>query len=184
MVAGVALAACARPLPPPPPPVSFPPIPPPIISPFGDWQGTAGSPRRWQHYGIDIRVPVGTLVLAAADGTVLRVNEGPISGKMIVLAHSADLATSYNHLSVIAVKEGQRLRRGEAIGRSGMTGNASTPHLHFGVCRRPQGRCGNRISQGWDDPVKYWVGGGTPCYTSEGSYPAPPLRLTYPVPCQ
>jgi len=168
---GILLPACARPLP----------VPPPVISGYGDWTGGTGLRRSWQHYGIDIRAPVGTPVLAAADGTVLRVTEGPISGKMIVLAHSEDLATSYHHLSVIEVQEKQEVKRGEPIGLSGMTGNASTPHLHLGVCHRKGGRCGNRLDQGWDDPTRYWVE-GNPCFQNGETFPL--LRLTYPVPCQ
>lgn len=169
LLLGGSLAACTRP------------IPPPIISAYGDWTGGTGRPRPWQHYGIDIRVPVGTPVLAAADGTVLRVAEGPISGKMIILTHSEDLATSYHHLSAVSVREGQQVRRGEPIGRSGMTGNATTPHLHFGVCRAPGGRCGSRIDRGWDDPARYWIK-GNPCFQNGERFPE--LRLTYPVPCQ
>ena len=168
---GILLPACARPLP----------VPPPVISGYGDWTGGTGLRRSWQHYGIDIRAPVGTPVLAAADGTVLRVTEGPISGKMIILAHSEDLATSYHHLSEISTQEGEWIQRGTAIGRSGMTGNATTPHLHFGVCRVRGGRCGNRLDQGWDDPARYWVPGDR-CFQSGEVFP--PMRLTYPLPCQ
>lgn len=167
---GLALAGCARSLT----------VPPPIISGYGAWTGGTGLRRSWQHYGIDIRVPVGTPVLAAADGTVLRVAEGPISGKMIVIAHNESLATSYHHLSRVEVEERQPVERGKVIGRSGMTGNATTPHLHFGVCRRPGARCGNRIDQGWDDPLQYWAEGNF-CFQQGGVHP--PSRFTYPVPC-
>jgi murein DD-endopeptidase MepM/ murein hydrolase activator NlpD len=156
-------------------------LPPPVISAYGDWIGGTGGFRAWQHYGIDIRVPAGTPVLAAADGAVLRVAEGPISGKMIILSHADDLATSYYHLSFVGVAEGQRVQRGETIGQSGRSGNASTPHLHFGVCRARGGRCGNRIQHGWDDPTRHWVD-GNPCFQNGELFR--PDRLTYPVPCQ
>ncbi len=147
-----------------------------IISGFGDWRGSRAS----QHYGIDIRVRPGTPVLAAADGTVIRIGAERSSGKLVVVAHADDLATVYFHLSAIAVGERQTVRRGETLGRSGMTGNATTPHLHFGVCRRPAGRCGNRIGAGWDNPRAYWVE-GDPCFRAGRPYPG--TRLTFPVPC-
>ncbi len=167
-------------------PVALPPSPslvaPPIISAFGDWTGDGGQSRGWQHYGVDIRVAVGTPVLAADDGTVLRVGDHANAGKLVVIAHADDLSTVYWHLSEIEVAAGQVLRRGDRLGRSGKTGNATTPHLHFGVCRRPAGRCGNRIDAGWDDPMSHWTG-GTSCFVAGRVYAVAPVRLTYPVPC-
>jgi murein DD-endopeptidase MepM/ murein hydrolase activator NlpD len=125
-------------------------------------------------------VAVGTPVLAAADGTVLRVGSGPLEGKLVIVGHTDNLSTVYYHLSQIGVTPGQALRRGDVIGRSGSTGNATTPHLHFGVCRREDGQCGNRIEAGWADPAAYWSE-GTRCFVADRV--AAPLRLTYPVPC-
>jgi murein DD-endopeptidase MepM/ murein hydrolase activator NlpD len=80
------------------------------------------------------------------------------------------------------VAVGQAVRRGEPIGRAGMTGNATTPHLHFAVCRRPGGRCGGRgTNGGWDDPAGYWIE-GNPCFDTGRAY-GPPARFTYPLPC-
>lgn len=111
---------------------------------------------------------------------MIRIGAERSSGKLVVVAHADDLATVYFHLSAIDVGERQTVRRGETLGRSGMTGNATTPHLHFGVCRRPAGRCGNRIGAGWDNPRAYWVE-GDPCFRAGHPYPA--TRLTFPVPC-
>jgi len=178
----LALTGCAveRPAPPPAIPAL---LPPPILSGFGDWHGAGGTPRPWQHHGIDIRVPVGTPVLAAADGTVSRVARGMNTGRMIVVLHADDFATTYLHLSQVGVRAGQIVRRGALLGRSGITGNATTPHLHFGVCRRPGGVCGARIDEGWDDPGRHWID-GNPCLAAGREYPASPLRLTYPVHCR
>lgn len=159
--------------------------PPPIYSPFGSWYG-AGGKRRWRHYGVDIAVPTGTPVLAAAEGRVVRVSDGPISGLKVVLLHrdGADpLATTYHHLSRIDVKPGDAVARGARVGLSGMTGHASVPHLHFGVCRRPGGRCGDRIEKGWADPVPYLLGPEEVCFRPDRRYGEEPLGLTYPVPC-
>jgi murein DD-endopeptidase MepM/ murein hydrolase activator NlpD len=177
------MAACAveRPVPaalPPPHDLGL----PPIISGFGEWVGTTGRTRRWQHYGIDLRAAVGTAVLAAAAGTVARTGTHPNAGQLVVVAHNDDLATVYWHLSEVAVRPGQAVGRGEVLGRSGMTGNATTPHLHFGVCRRPLGQCGSHIDAGWDDPASHWVE-GRPCFAADRAYEAAPPRLTYPLPC-
>lgn len=164
----VALAGCAvdrpAPLPSPSPPLA-------ILTAFG--------PR---HAGIDIRAAVGTPVLAAANGEVRLVGERPQAGRMMVLAHADELATVYMHLSEVAVRVGQLVRRGEAIGRAGMTGNATTPHLHFGVCRRLGGRCGAGTRAGWDDPSVYWIEGNA-CFEAGRPYPVVPLRFTFPLPC-
>jgi murein DD-endopeptidase MepM/ murein hydrolase activator NlpD len=161
----VGLAGCAV-APPSPPPLPF-----PVLTAYG--------PR---HLGIDLRAPVGTPVLAAADGTVLVAAERSRAGRMIVLAHAGDVASVYMHLSEIAVAVGQPVRRGEPIGRTGMTGNATTPHLHFAVCRRPGGRCGGGTDNGWDDPASYWIE-GNPCFEPARAYAGQPVRLTYPLPC-
>ena len=161
-------------------------LPPPIISRFGDWGGHGGGPRLWQHFGIDIRAAVGTPVLAAADGVVVRIGEQALAGRLIVVSHAGDLSTVYYHLSRIGVVEGQTVRRGAVIGKAGVSGNATAPHLHFGVCRREGGNCGERITAGWDDPMKYWVAAtpsGTPCFVSNLALEPLPVRLTYPVTC-
>jgi murein DD-endopeptidase MepM/ murein hydrolase activator NlpD len=166
-----------------PAPSSLPPgasLLPPVISGFGDSRGAGGPTGPWQHNGIDIRAPVGTPVLAAADGEVLRIGEGRAAGRMVVVGHGGGPATVYMHLSEIGVRPGQPVRRGEPVGRSGMTGNATTPHLHFGVCGRADGHCGPGIESGWDDPAHHWVE-GNPCYEPGHAYP--PGRFTYPLPC-
>jgi len=168
-----------RPVAAPPPAGAF---VPPITSGFGDWHGGDGRPRRWQHAGIDIRVPAGTPVLAAAGGTVLRTGRESRAGKLVVLGHADDFATVYFHLAEIDVATGQSVRRGQVIGRAGITGNATTPHLHFGVCRRRDTLCGERMDTGWKDPAAYWVN-GSPCLGGRRAIPPRPIRLTYPVPC-
>lgn len=135
-----------------------------------------------RHSGIDFRAATGTPVLAAAHGEVRLVMERPQAGRMVVVAHADELATAYMHLATVAVQVGQHVHRGEAIGRAGMTGNATTPHLHFGVCRRPGGRCGVGPGAGWDDPSGYWIEGNS-CFETGRPYPVAPLRFTLPLPC-
>jgi murein DD-endopeptidase MepM/ murein hydrolase activator NlpD len=78
-------------------------------------------------------------VAAAAPGTVMYANwldpncHSCLSGQTIEINHGNGLLTFYGHLSRIDVVNGQRVRRGQVIGLSGMTGTATGPHLHFGV---------------------------------------------------
>jgi murein DD-endopeptidase MepM/ murein hydrolase activator NlpD len=158
-------------------------VPPPILSRFGEWRGEGGADRPTRHAGIDIRAATGTPVLAGADGVVLRTGSQVFAGRLIVVAHDVDLATAYYHLSAVAVVAGQAVRRGEVIGRVGTSGNATAPHLHFGVCRREGGLCSERIDGGWEDPTRLWIA-PNPCFVSGQSYPPQDRRLTFPVPCQ
>ncbi len=87
------------------------------------------------HNGVDYGVPIGTAVVAAADGTILAVgNNGRVQyGRYIVIKHESGLATLYSHLSRQVVENGQPIKRGQVIGYSGKTGYAFGAHLHFGV---------------------------------------------------
>jgi murein DD-endopeptidase MepM/ murein hydrolase activator NlpD len=176
----------ARPalVPPPaePPPAAVAVVPPPIISRFGEWRGEGGAATPTRHAGIDIRATTGTPVLAAADGVVLRTGFQAYAGRLVVIEHDVDLATAYYHLSAIDVIGGQVVRRGEPIGRVGSTGNATAPHLHFGVCRRENGACGDRIDGGWEDPTRHWIA-ANPCFVAGQGYAPQGRRLTYPLPC-
>src|SRR5262249_35627648 len=137
-------------------------LPPPIISRFGEERGEGGAAKPTRHAGIDIRATMGTPVLAAADGVVLRAGSQVYAGRLIMIEHDIGLTTASCRLSAIGVVGGQTVRRGEVIGRVGMTGNATAPHLHFGVCRREGGLCGEGIEAGWEDPTRDWIA-ANPC---------------------
>ena len=82
--------------------------------------------------GVDIAVPVGEAVHAAADGTVIYASDEIASyGKMIVIRHAGDYVTTYAHLSDMAVAKGVAVKRGQIIGKTGETGDARRPELHF-----------------------------------------------------
>jgi len=88
------------------------------------------------HEGIDIFAPKGTPVVASLDGTVTRVDETPIGGKVVWLRPDDwNISLYYAHLDEQLVQSGKRAKRGDTLGRVGNTGNAKTtpPHLHFGI---------------------------------------------------
>ncbi len=85
------------------------------------------------HSGIDLSVPYGTPVHAAADGVVgfAAVMNG--YGQVIDLDHGNGLVTRYGHLSGFAITPGQHVHRGQVIGYVGATGRVTSPHLHYEV---------------------------------------------------
>lgn len=88
---------------------------------------------RVRHNGLDIAGPVGTPVVAPADGTVIYATYDGGYGNVIVLDHGSGIKTRYAHLSAIKVRTGQRVTRGEQIGALGNTGRSTGPHLHYEV---------------------------------------------------
>ena len=102
------------------------PVSGPITSPFG-W--------RWgrMHQGIDIGVPMGTPIKAAAAGTIIYCGWESGYGNLTVIDHGGNLATAYGHQSSIAVTCGEHVAQGQVIGYVGCTGHCTGPHLHFEV---------------------------------------------------
>jgi murein DD-endopeptidase MepM/ murein hydrolase activator NlpD len=83
------------------------------------------------HTGVDFAAPVGTDVLAVADGIVAKANWGSAYGTQIVQALSDGTYVIYAHLSKSLVKPGDKVKKGQHIGESGNTGNSTGAHLHF-----------------------------------------------------
>lgn len=88
------------------------------------------------HEGIDLRAPVGTRVRAVQKGRVVYAGTVSGYGKLVVIRHEGELFSVYAHNSKILVKEGQSVKKGQLITRSGKTGRATGPHLHFEVRHR------------------------------------------------
>ena len=87
------------------------------------------------HRGLDFRASYGTPILAAADGRVSGAGWAGGYGRQVRLAHANGLATSYSHMSRIAVSRGATVRRGQVIGYVGSTGLSTGPHLHYEMYR-------------------------------------------------
>lgn len=83
------------------------------------------------HTGIDLAVPVGTGLLAAAAGRVVYAGEDSVNGKFLKLDHGFGLTSAYCHASELLVKKGAEVEQGATIAKSGESGRATGPHLHF-----------------------------------------------------
>lgn len=83
------------------------------------------------HYGSDFGMPVGTPVVAPADGVVVKATFTRSTGYYIVLRHRGAYSTVYMHLSKLGVRQGQSVKMGTVIARSGNTGLSTGPHLHY-----------------------------------------------------
>ena len=90
------------------------------------------------HPGIDVSAPIGTKVLAPADGIVISTAERGGYGNALVLNHQYGVVTRYGHLSSYNVRPGQRVKRGDVIAFVGSTGRSTAPHLHYEVWVRDQ----------------------------------------------
>jgi murein DD-endopeptidase MepM/ murein hydrolase activator NlpD len=102
------------------------PVSGPVTSPFG---------MRWgrMHTGIDIGVPYGTPIRAAASGQVIYAGWMDGYGNLVFIDHGRGISTGYAHQSSIAVSNGQAVTQGQVVGYVGCTGHCFGPHLHFEV---------------------------------------------------
>ena len=112
----------------------------PSISPtkglMGSGYGHRSDPftgKREFHPGLDIVANAGTPVWATADGVVTRAGRLGSYGKAVVLSHGNGFQTRFAHLSSVNVKPGQKIRRGDLLGKVGATGRALGFHLHYEV---------------------------------------------------
>lgn len=125
-----------------------------ISSSYGEDRGTH------LHSGIDLAIPTGTTVAAAKKGTVSFAGWGNGYGYRVVIDHEDGTQTTYNHLSDIGVKEGDKVNAGTSIALSGNTGNSTGPHLHFEV--KKDGR--------YVDPTLYFDFENGTTVTGDGQY--------------
>jgi murein DD-endopeptidase MepM/ murein hydrolase activator NlpD len=151
----------------------------------------SGSKKKWdEHYGTDFHAPVGTPVLAVADGVVINSFWEPAYGNRVEIRHAKDAngyaaKTRYVHLKTRLVEKGDVLKRGDQLGELGTTGFLSSgfPHLHMEVVYGPRDSLvvyGKDANLFWLDGV-----GKITCYTPElRDVKTEYFRMTYPVPCR
>lgn len=151
---------------------------PRIHTGFGNWLGAEGYPLLSPHRGIDVAGSVGADVLAAADGrvTVARDNRD-LCGLIVVIDHDPGLyRTVYCHFSVIAVRVGDHVKRGQRIGAIGTSGQRAFPgfeHVHLELQR-------GHNAKDIEDPLPRMLG----CFDEARQYSMGDLVLTYPVKCR
>jgi murein DD-endopeptidase MepM/ murein hydrolase activator NlpD len=88
---------------------------------------------RRHHDGIDIAAPRGTPIYAARDGVVTFSGWKGGYGRVVFLDHGAGVVTVYGHASTLAVREGERVKKGQLIAAVGCTGSCTGSHVHFEV---------------------------------------------------
>ena len=85
------------------------------------------------HTGVDVAADYGAPVHATADGVVLDAGQHSGYGRVVIVDHGFGLTTWYAHLSSYAVISGTRVKRGEVIGYTGISGRSTGPHVHYEV---------------------------------------------------
>ncbi|MHC3450757.1 peptidoglycan DD-metalloendopeptidase family protein [Streptomyces prasinus] len=123
----------------------------PVNAPYGTKFGVAG--RMWssgRHTGLDIPAATGTKIVAVDNGTVSAARSGGPYGNHLTISHGGGLASLYAHMSAMAAKAGEGVKRGQRIGSVGATGNVTGPHLHLEA----------RLNGKSVDPMPYLSGGG------------------------
>jgi murein DD-endopeptidase MepM/ murein hydrolase activator NlpD len=85
------------------------------------------------HTGVDVGADYGAPVHVTADGMVLDAGQHSGYGRVVIVDHGFGLTTWYAHLSSYAVIAGTRVKRGEVIGYTGISGRSTGPHVHYEV---------------------------------------------------
>jgi murein DD-endopeptidase MepM/ murein hydrolase activator NlpD len=106
---------------------------------------SVGPDKEGYHPGIDIAVPRGTPIRAAAAGYVLEAGWDDMYGYYVMIDHGYGIKTLYAHNERISVAKGERIGRGQTIGYTGNTGKSTAPHLHFEVIQ----------NNNYEDPLNY-----------------------------
>jgi murein DD-endopeptidase MepM/ murein hydrolase activator NlpD len=101
-------------------------------STFGAWRTLNGGYRS-RHLGVDYAARKGAAVKAIQDGEVTVVRDGFLTGGTVVVMHGAGIASTYFHLDDIKVAVGDSIKRGTVLGKVGMTGRTTGPHIHVGI---------------------------------------------------
>lgn len=173
---------------------------PVIISDYHSNVGANGLRRKGMHNGVDIFHEIGTPIIAAADGRVVKAKNDQCWGPTVLIHHgrSAEgkpIYALYGHMRNIKVTPGERVKRGQQIAEMGediRTGcGAGFHHLHFQISHSPY-----KIPFGWGwanfvndgdtapNPHKFWANGPgkITCFDKDVRYKS--SSLTYPLPCR
>jgi hypothetical protein len=103
-----------------------------ISSRFGYRRDPFTDQWRW-HRGVDISAPSGTPIIATADGVISYVGRRGGLGRVVEIDHGYEFSTLYGHCSVVRVRKGERVTRGQLIALVGKTGRTTGSHVHYEV---------------------------------------------------
>jgi murein DD-endopeptidase MepM/ murein hydrolase activator NlpD len=103
-----------------------------VSSRFG-WRMDPMSGRRTMHRGVDFSARLGTPVYSTADGVVTFSGVWHTYGNVVEISHGGGFVTRFAHLQRRLVHKGQRVTRGDVIGRVGSTGRSTFSHLHYEI---------------------------------------------------
>jgi murein DD-endopeptidase MepM/ murein hydrolase activator NlpD len=115
-----------------------------VSSRFG-WRMDPISGRRTMHRGVDFSARMGTPVHSTADGVITFSGVWRTYGNVVEVSHGGGFVTRYAHLQRRLVQKGQRVARGDVIGRVGSTGRSTFSHLHYEI-----EQAGDRV-----DPMRF-----------------------------
>ena len=108
------------------------PVDGPYSSPFGLKRFFNGEPRN-PHSGLDIAAPSGTPIKAPAQGKVVLTGDFFFNGNVVYVDHGQGMISMFCHLSEVGVKVGDKLEKGQILGKVGATGRVTGPHLHWSL---------------------------------------------------
>jgi murein DD-endopeptidase MepM/ murein hydrolase activator NlpD len=111
---------------------------PKIVLPTTGYHLTAGFGQaggRWaaNHTGLDFAAPIGTPVRSVMAGEVIQADFEGAYGRQVKVRHADGTVTSYAHMSAFSVSVGDMVQAGDEVGKIGVTGNTTGPHVHFEV---------------------------------------------------
>lgn len=109
------------------------PVPGPVTSRFGHRTDPVNGKKGF-HTGVDMRGRGGQTIKATADGVVTKARFNGSYGRYIEIDHGNGYTTKFAHMKKILVKKGDKVKRGQAIGKVGSSGRSTGPHLHYEVC--------------------------------------------------
>lgn len=89
--------------------------------------------KKKRHYGIDLVSKKEAMIIATASGVVTRLENHPIWGIRLEIEHGNGFRTVYSHLGSAFIKKGNKVKKGEQIGKMGMSGLSTGVHLHYEV---------------------------------------------------
>jgi len=117
----------------------------PATSPYGAVRTWNDDPHESRHLGQDVAATLGTPVHCVQRGKVTLVRDAFLMGGTVVVSHGGGIASAYNHLTDMAVKVGDEIPTGKVIGKVGLTGRTTGPHVHLGIW----------VPNGWVNPAAF-----------------------------